>query len=77
MRLLPRWEVKVSAVGQEGGAVDDDAFDDEAAYMLGRKVLEMAERVRPVNKAAPGAQAVYGFNLDGVSYRLTLVVRND
>jgi hypothetical protein len=45
---------------------DDDAmlsFSD--AYAIGEKIVEMADRVRVGSKIVPGAQAKWGFEMDG------------
>lgn len=54
----------------------DDLLDDfDAALAVGRKVIEMAERVVPVDKAAPGAVAAWGFTLEDVTFDVTVKVR--
>jgi hypothetical protein len=61
----------MSARGEDCDLVDD--FD--AALALGRKVIEMTERVLPIDKTAPGVVAASGFELDGVAFDLTVKVR--
>lgn len=57
-------------------SVTEEEFLDDfgAAFRLGDKVMEMAERVLLAHKCAPGAQAVWGFDLDGTHYSVTLKV---
>jgi hypothetical protein len=53
----------------------ENLFQDDAAAMLGDKVIEMADRLRPVDRAAPGSIATYVFEMDGVTFELELRVR--
>jgi hypothetical protein len=41
---------------------------------IGRKVIEMAGRVKVAHAVAPGAQADWGLHIDGVRYQVTVVV---
>lgn len=54
------------------GIVD---FDDAAR--IGFKVVEMADRVRVVDKVTPGAQAKWGFEIDDIAYDVVITVRRD
>lgn len=51
---------------------DDLCSDFEAAYRVGDKVIEMAERVLVAHKCAPGSSAAWGFVLDGNRFEVTL-----
>lgn len=54
---------------------DEKLLDDfEAALELGQKVMEMAERLEPVDRVTPGAQAAWRFMIDGVHYKLVMAV---
>lgn len=54
---------------------DDDLFDDfDAIVFLGRKCIEMAERVKTAEKFAEGAKATFKFEMDGQRYTLDLHV---
>lgn len=44
------------------------------AQELGFKVVEMADRVRVMDSACPGAEAKSGFKIDGVHYELVVRV---
>ena len=54
--------------------LDDDIDTSEATYFLGGHIIEMAERVRIVHQAEPGAIATYSFEMDGETYAVTLRV---
>jgi hypothetical protein len=56
-----------------GGAQDLTDFD--AAYHLGAKVLEMIDRLVPINAITPGAQAAYSFEVDGRTFKLVMSVK--
>lgn len=54
---------------------DDEAllsFDD--AYAIGVKVAEMADRVKIGDKVLPGAQAKWGFEMDGQRFEVVVTV---
>lgn len=53
---------------------DDLCSDFEAAYRVGSKVIEMAERVLVAHKCAPGSSAAWGFEMDGTRFEVTLKV---
>lgn len=45
------------------------------AEFLGGKLIEMAERLLPVDKVMPGCQAKYAFEMDDVTFDVVLTVR--
>lgn len=54
---------------------EEETLDDfEAQLDLGAKVMEMADRLEPVDRVTPGAQGTYAFSMDGVTYRLVMTV---
>jgi len=54
---------------------DDEAVNDHLAGLnVGRKVLEMADRLKVAHAVCPGAVASWGFTVDGVRYALTMRV---
>lgn len=53
----------------------EEMLDDfEAQLDLGAKVMEMADRLEPVDRVAPGAEGTYSFSFDGVTFRLVMTV---
>lgn len=61
---------------------DDLAHGADAAILslndameIGFKVAEMADRLKDVDAAMPGAQAVFGFELDDVAYEITVKIK--
>jgi hypothetical protein len=61
---------------------DDLARDADAAVLslhdameIGFKVAEMADRLKDVDAAMPGSQAVFGFELDDVAYEIIVKVK--
>ncbi len=56
--------------------VDDEQELDEfqAALELGEKLMEMADRLEPIERIQPGAQATWAFHIDGVRFSLVLSV---
>lgn len=57
---------------------DDQELDDfDAAYALGQKVLEMADRLKVIEHITPGAAASYGFSIDDTRFQLTMKVKQD
>lgn len=57
--------------GTPGYEGDDD---EEAAYQLGAAVIDMAERLKPMDEIAPGAAATYAFTIDDTTYYLTMTM---
>lgn len=58
-------------------ALDDSLPDDPLlsfadAYAIGEKIVEMADRVRSIDPAVPGAVAKWGFELDGDRFEVAL-----
>ena len=54
---------------------DDDLCDDfEAAYRIGTKIIEAAERVAEMHKIVPGSRATWGFTIDGVRFEVVITV---
>lgn len=57
---------------------DDLEVDDfEARLMIGGKIMEMIERLTPMNAITPGCLATYAFELDGQTFKITLAVAGD
>lgn len=53
----------------------DDILDDISSFdaeELGRKIIEMADRLDDVAAAVPGAQATYIFEMDDKRYKVVL-----
>jgi hypothetical protein len=54
---------------------DDVEMDDfQAALEIGEKILEAADRLEPVDRVTPGAQAHYKFSVEGVTFAVVLAV---
>ena len=49
-------------------------MDEEDFVELGAKIVGMADRVRAMDMACPGAQARWHFEMDDVRYRVVLSV---
>lgn len=45
-----------------------------AAFRLGEKVMEMADRLLVAHRCAPGSQASWAFECDGVRFEITMKV---
>lgn len=52
----------------------EDLDDYAAAYAIGEKVLEMADRLSPVDRVVPGSRANWALEVDGVRYSLVMSV---
>jgi len=52
--------------------VDEWVDDDTAAFRVGAKVIEAAERLKDVDAAIPGAQATWHFEIEDVRYRVVV-----
>lgn len=48
--------------------------DDEDLIAVGTKVIEMADRVKVMNAACPGAVASWGFEENGTRYMVKVTV---
>lgn len=55
-------------------AEDVETDDFEAALEIGEKLLEAADRLEPVDRVTPGAQAHYKFSVDGVTFAVVVTV---
>ena len=56
-------------------ADDDELYSDhEAAYRVGSKIIEAAERVAAMHKIVPGSRATWGFTIDGVRFETVITV---
>lgn len=58
---------------------DDELFDDlytqdEAAVRVGKKVIEMADRITDVALACPGSEAKWKFEIDGRAYQVVVTL---
>jgi hypothetical protein len=49
-----------------------DEFD--AAFRVGSKILDAADRVAEMHKIVPGSQAVWHFTADDIRFKVTIVV---
>ena len=54
----------------------DDLNDFEASIEIGGNVLEMIDRLEPIDRIRPGSRAAWVFFADGVNYSLTLSVHS-
>ena len=54
-----------------------DLTEYEAAYAVGEKVLEMCDRVKPMNAIVPGTRATWEFEVEDVRYRVVVSVVNE
>lgn len=52
----------------------EDLDDIDGAYRIGAKVIEMADRLKPVHSACPGAIATWAFEIDEVRFKVTVAV---
>ncbi|WP_417423565.1 hypothetical protein [Hoeflea sp.] len=48
--------------------------DGEGAFRIGMKVIEMADRLKPVQSVCPGAVASWAFEIDEVRFKVTVAV---
>lgn len=53
---------------------EETSVSDADAIAVGRKVIEMAERLDVAHACAPGSVARWGFNVDDRRYELSMVV---
>ena len=55
---------------------DDDAgmLSLEDAYAIASKIEEMADRVKQMHKAIPGAAATWGFEMDNTRFKVVVTV---
>lgn len=61
----------------EAEPVEDDdggmlGFED--AYAIASKIEEMADRVKQMHKAIPGAEATWGFEIDDTRFKVVVTV---
>ena len=49
--------------------------DEDLVEFLGEHALDMAERLRLVDKIVPGARSTFAFKLNGVVFALSMEVR--
>ncbi|WP_076486109.1 hypothetical protein [Rhodobacter aestuarii] len=49
-------------------------FADQDLIDIGAKIVEMADRVRTMNMALPGALAQWHFEMDDLRYKVTVSV---
>ncbi|WP_375591028.1 hypothetical protein ABWH89_11065 [Hoeflea alexandrii] len=49
-----------------------DGFGEEDVIAVGRKVIEMAERVKRVAAACPGAKATWAFEIEDTRYSVAV-----
>jgi len=52
----------------------EEVFADDAAVRIGRKVIEMADRITDVARALPGAQATWHFDIDDRRYKVIVTL---
>jgi hypothetical protein len=57
-------------------ALTEEEYLDEfgAAFRVGEKVIEAAERVAELHKIVPGSRAAWGFTIDGVRFEVVITV---
>ena len=55
--------------------MSEEALPFREAEFLGGKLIEMADRLLPVDKVMPGSQAKYAFEMDDVTFDVVLTVR--
>ena len=53
---------------------DEELFEDDAAVRIGRKIMEMADRVTDVARALPGSQATWNFEVDDRRYKVVVAL---
>lgn len=53
-------------------AAKDGILSSDDAMKIGLKIVEMADRVRVITAVVPKAEAAWVFEMDGVSYRVTV-----
>lgn len=53
---------------------DEFLNDWDAAYRVGSKIIEAAERCRDMHKIVGGAQATWHFEMDDVRFKVTIEV---
>ena len=46
----------------------------DAACAIGEKLIEMADRLKPVDGVVPGSQAKWAFEMDDVRYGVVMAV---
>jgi len=56
--------------------MDETLLSFEDAYEIASKVVDMAERVREIDKITPGARATWGMEMDGAKYRVIVEVQH-
>lgn len=56
---------------------DLDGVDREGAIAVGYKVIEMADRLKAVVGAVPGAQAKWFFEIDDCRFKVVLTVAEE
>lgn len=49
-------------------------LDDEGAVLIGRKVIEMADRLKPMHAACPGVAAKWVFEMDDHRFVLSMTM---
>lgn len=54
----------------------DEEYVDEfdAAFRVGSKIMDAADRVAEMHKIVPGSQAVWHFTADDIRFKVTIVV---
>lgn len=53
---------------------EQELDDFQAAVDIGQKVIEMADRLEPVDRVTPGAQATWKFSIEDIEYSVVLTV---
>jgi hypothetical protein len=51
-----------------------EAFHLDPKAAIGAKVIEMADRLRPMTLVVPGAKAHWSFEMDGTKYDLIMAI---
>lgn len=57
-------------------SLSEDKYLNEfgAAFRLGEKIMEMADRVLVAHRCVPGTKAVWPFEMDDVRFEVTITV---
>lgn len=55
----------------------EDLSDYAASAEVGKKVIEMADRVKVMHALVPGAVAKWGFEIDGTAFDVAVTVRQE
>lgn len=54
--------------------VDRPELDDEDAIAIGLKIVEMADRLKPMHAVLPGTEATWAFQMDDQRFVVTMTM---